>query len=150
MNPTSLPFEYPFQWDNESLREGAGVTPEGAAILKQRDRDLEDYLSGLGAALAVIDMGDGAVPTGHSKAWYFHTAAMLGTIAGTLAVPGTTATIADVLKNGSVVGTVTIPANATSATADVGVPFAAGDRWQMQVTTAGTGAGALTYYGDLT
>lgn len=45
MNPTSLPFEYPFQWDNESLREGAGVTPEGAAILKQRDRDLEDYLA---------------------------------------------------------------------------------------------------------
>lgn len=45
MNPASLPFEFPFQWDNESLREGAGVTPEGAAILKQRDRDLEDYLS---------------------------------------------------------------------------------------------------------
>ena len=48
--PRSLPFEYPFQWDNESLREGAGVTPEGAAILGQRDRDLEDYLS----ALAVV------------------------------------------------------------------------------------------------
>ena len=48
MNPTSLPFEYPFQWDNESLREGAGVSPEGAAILKQRDRDLEDYLATLG------------------------------------------------------------------------------------------------------
>ena len=43
--PRSLPFEYPFQWDNESLREGAGVTPEGAAILKQRDRDLEDHLA---------------------------------------------------------------------------------------------------------
>lgn len=45
MNPTGLPFEFPFRWDNESLREGAGVTPEGAAILKQRDRDLEDYLA---------------------------------------------------------------------------------------------------------
>lgn len=56
MNPTSLPFEYPFQWDNESLREGAGVTPEGAAILKQRDRDLEDFLATLGG-------GGGAPPT---------------------------------------------------------------------------------------
>ena len=45
MNPTSLPFEFPFQWDNESLREGAGVNAEAAAILKQRDRDLEDYLA---------------------------------------------------------------------------------------------------------
>ena len=54
MNPTSLPFEYPFQWDNESLREGAGVTPEGAAILKQRDRDLEDYLSTLGLPWVIV------------------------------------------------------------------------------------------------
>ena len=46
MTPDSLPFEFPFQWDNESLREGAGVTPEAAAILKQRDRDLEDFLAG--------------------------------------------------------------------------------------------------------
>ena len=54
MNPTSLPFEYPFQWDNESLREGAGVTPEGAAILKQRDRDLEDFLAGSGGVPTVL------------------------------------------------------------------------------------------------
>lgn len=42
--PEGLPFEFPFRWDNESLREGAGVSVDAAATLGQRDRDLEDFL----------------------------------------------------------------------------------------------------------
>lgn len=48
MIPGNLPFEYPFRWRNEDLASMAGVTPEAAALLDQRDRDLEDFLAGLG------------------------------------------------------------------------------------------------------
>lgn len=69
MNPTSLPFEYPFQWDNESLREGAGVTPEGAAILKQRDRDLEDHLASISGGGVPTYFVAAANATSRSKAY---------------------------------------------------------------------------------
>lgn len=45
MTPDSLPFEYPFRWRNGELAERAGVDREAAAVLEQRDRDLEDYLA---------------------------------------------------------------------------------------------------------
>ena len=43
--PEGLPFEYPFRWRNETLAERSGVDLEAAALLEQRDRDLEDYLA---------------------------------------------------------------------------------------------------------
>ena len=43
--PEGLPFEFPFRWQNEDLTRMAGVSPEAAALLEQRDRGLEDYLA---------------------------------------------------------------------------------------------------------
>ena len=68
--PRSLPFEYPFQWDNESLREGAGVTEEAAATLRQRDRDLEDFLATLGGGGAFFVAASDASATSRAVAHY--------------------------------------------------------------------------------
>ena len=96
----------------------------------------------------IIDVGDGAVPTGHTKAHWISQSGSLHRIVATLSVVGSTDTIANVLRDGAIVDTVTIPASTTVATFDVSVSFSAGQFWQMQQTSAGTGAGGLTYFGE--
>lgn len=145
-SPTPLPFEYENRYAD--LYEEFGIAFDTAVVMEERDRQLEDFLAGLRSGAPVIDVGDGAVPTGHTKGYWIGTPGVLRRVTATLSVPGSTDTIANVLRNGSTIGAITIPANETVATAEVGGSFAADDFWQMQQTSAGTGAGGLTYFGD--
>lgn len=150
----ALPFEFPYRW-NDVRRFFAGADAavdamlgdEAVSLMDQRDRDLEDFLAGMGTGMPVIDLGDGAAPTGFSKGWWVSQGRVLERVTGTLTVPGSTDTVASVIRNGAAVGSITIPSGDLVATADIGEPYSTDEFWQMQVTTAGTGAGGLTYYG---
>lgn len=97
--------------------------------------------------VAVIDAGDGAVLTGYSKQFHINTAGSFSEVTATLSAAGTTDTVANVIINGYVVETITIPADELSATVSLGRAVAAGDNWQVQQTQAGTGAVGPTYFG---
>lgn len=151
----ALPFEFLPRWpDLRRFFAGAEAAEDGAigqevlSWLEQRDRELEDFLAKLGSGMPVIDMGDGAVPTGFSKGWWVNEARVLRRVVGTLSVAGATDTVANVVRDGASVGTITIPSGERVATADVGAAYEADQFWQQQVTTAGTGAGGLTFYGE--
>lgn len=142
------PFEYVQRWPFLSPFFPEGLPTELTEHLDQRDRDLEDFLSGVGGVLGVIDYGDALVMTGFSKSFRPLKAAPLSVVAGGLEVAGTTSTVTKVYKNGLDTGvTLTIPAGATYAETTTNVSFGATDRWQMLVTSAGTGANAATFYG---
>lgn len=97
--------------------------------------------------LYVIDMGDAAVVTGYSKSHRPLRTGTMRTLAGSLEGVGSTDTVANVIRNGASIGTFTIPAGELFwQITDTGWHFDAFDRWQIQVTTAGTGALALTYF----
>lgn len=71
-------------------------------------------------------------------------------VVGTLAVAfkpttaGSTATILDILRNGTVAITITVPASTTKYVAPVAVAYSAGDTIALKVATAGTGAADMT------
>lgn len=66
-------------------------------------------------------------------------------LAVTLTTAGSTSTVINVLRNGTSVGTVTVPASTTVYNGDVFARFVADvDTLALQVTTAGTGAANMT------
>lgn len=65
-------------------------------------------------------------------------------VAFTSGEAGSTDTILEVKKNGSVAGTVTVPASTETYTASVAVAFVIGDTISLNVATAGTGAADMT------
>lgn len=146
MDFTELPFEYEIRY-GEQFPEW-GIPMEQAAHLEERDRQLEDFLASFNRPVLVIDVGDGAVPTGHTKAHWVGRPGSLARVTATLSVAGSTDTVASILRDGSSIGTVTIPAGDQVVTVEVGEGFDADSFWQMQQTTAGTGAGGLTYFGE--
>jgi len=68
----------------------------------------------------------------------------LTVIAVTLGTAGTTDTVIDVFRNGTVVATITVPDGATAHNGSVFVRFAAEDSLALEITTAGTGAADMT------
>lgn len=66
-------------------------------------------------------------------------------LAVSLGTAGSTSTVIDVLRNGTVVGTVTVPSGTEVYNGDVFARFIADvDTLSLQVTTAGTGAADMT------
>lgn len=68
----------------------------------------------------------------------------LTVIAVTLGTAGSTDTIIDVLRNGTVVATVTVPDSVETFNGQVFVRFAVEDILALEVTSAGTGAADMT------
>jgi hypothetical protein len=68
----------------------------------------------------------------------------LTVLAVTLTDAGSTDTVIDIERNGTVVDTVTIPAGAEDYDAALSIRFAADDRLRLLVTSAGTGAAEMT------
>jgi hypothetical protein len=69
----------------------------------------------------------------------------LTVLAVTLDTAGSTATVIDVLRNGTVVGTVTVPSSTTIYNGEVSARFVADvDTLALEITTAGTGAAEMT------
>jgi hypothetical protein len=69
----------------------------------------------------------------------------LTVLAVTLGTAGSTDTIIDVLRNGTVVGTVTVPDSVEIFNGEVSARFAAdSDTLTVEITTAGTGAADMT------
>ena len=69
----------------------------------------------------------------------------LSVVAVTFATAGSTSTVLTVNKNGTAVGTVTVPASTTLYNGDVSARFIADvDVLTLTVTTAGTGAADMT------
>lgn len=116
---------------------------------EQFDRNFDELarMASGNPGTAVIDAGDGAVITGYTKKFWTRTASTLADVTGVLEVAGTTDTVANVIRNGHVLVTLTIPAGEVAATVIVDVDFEVGDFWQIQQVTAGTGAVGPTYYG---
>jgi hypothetical protein len=72
------------------------------------------------------------------------TSGVLGVLAVAMDPAGSTDTILDVLRNGTVANTVTVPASTTQYVARVAVAYSAGDTVALTVNTAGTGAADMT------
>lgn len=107
-----------------------------------------DLLGRLGTgAVAVIDLGDSPVLTGFSRGYMVQRAARLSMVGFTLSVAGSGSTVASVVRNGSSVGSVTVPAGSSSGRLDFSAEFVAGDVWQMNVTSVGAGAVGLVWFG---
>lgn len=68
----------------------------------------------------------------------------LGLLAVTMTTAGSTDTIIDIERNGTVVATVTVPAGAEDYDGPVSARFAANDRLRLLITTAGAGAAEMT------
>jgi hypothetical protein len=69
----------------------------------------------------------------------------LTVLAVTLGTAGSTATIIDVLRNGTVVGTVTVPSSTEVYNGEVSARFVAdSDTFALEIATAGTGAAEMT------
>lgn len=102
-----------------------------------------------GGGPAVIDMGDSAVYTGYSKTYHPLRAATLSRVVATLTAAGSSATLANIYKNSTQIGTVEVPIGALkSSPLTLTTTFTDADFWQVLVTQAGTGASGLTFYGD--
>jgi len=69
---------------------------------------------------------------------------VLGILDVAMAVAGSTDTILDVVRNGTVVNTITVPASTTEFAALVAVAYSAGDTIALTVVTAGTAAADMT------
>jgi hypothetical protein len=69
----------------------------------------------------------------------------LTVLAVTLGTAGSTSTVIDVLRNGTVVGTVTVPSSTEIYNGEVSARFIADvDTLALEITSAGTGAAELT------
>jgi hypothetical protein len=68
----------------------------------------------------------------------------LGVLAVTMDTAGSTATIIDIERNGTVVATVTVPSSTEVYNGEVSARFAPDDILGVSVTTAGTGAADMT------
>ena len=97
--------------------------------------------------VAVIDLGDGPAFSGFSRGFLVLRPCTLHTIGATLSVAGSTDTVGVAYKNGVSLGSVVIPASSTGARMNLPAEFDAGDTWQMNVTTVGTGASGLAWFG---
>ena len=143
-----LPFEYAQRWPFLKEFFPEPLSDELVEQMDQRDRDLEDFLVSVGGVLGIIDHGDGLVLTGFTKSIHALKPANLALVGGSLDVAGATSTVAKIFKNSLDTGlTLTIPAGAIFAYITANLGFALTDRWQMQVTSAGTGAQGLSFYG---
>lgn len=69
----------------------------------------------------------------------------LSVLAVTMATAGSTGTVIDVLRNGAVAATVTVPASTETYNAAVGARFVADiDVLSLEITSVGTGAAEMT------
>lgn len=130
-------------------RRGTGIyTPKYThRELDSIGDELRNKLDEVGSDVGIIDLGDGQVVTGYSKPYLPLSQTTLYVVYGNLSVAGSTDTVAEVNQNGVAMATLTIPASSTLASVTVSLPFEAEDRWQMNVTSAGSGALGLTFYG---
>lgn len=130
-------------------------TPEGLkARHKIAERDIEDLKrswreqeEASNKVVGVIDAGDSTVVVGYSKGYYITADSKFEEVTGTLEAAGTTDTVVAIIVNGFTEGTLTIPAGSTSETLELNVDVSAGDVWQVQQITAGSGAVGPTYFG---
>jgi len=65
-------------------------------------------------------------------------------LAVTLGTAGSTSTVIDVLRNGAVVATVTVPSSSGAHNGLVSVDYVADDTLALEITSAGTGAADMT------
>lgn len=87
----------------------------------------------------------GDLATGTSPPVRVRQGGILGVLAVTLGTAGSTGTDIDVLRNGTIVATVTVPASTEIYDGDVLARFAAdSDTLALEITTAGTGAADMT------
>lgn len=145
MAKTRFPFRLADQFYKAT--RGKGTPEEWRRVGSLIDRNFEEIGTGGGASVPVIDLGDGAVYTGWSKSWRVLAAETWTGVVTTLEAPGTTDTVVNAARNGVPFGVVTIVAGALSGTWSGSETFAEGDRWQIQVVSAGAGALGLTAYG---
>lgn len=111
-------------------------------LLDNRDRDLEDFLEYITTGDIIIDFGD-VIYVGVSKAYRAGVTTRLKKVVAHLAAIASANIVMEILKNGLVIGTLTIVAGQQEAQVDVNVGFAEGDYWQMRVTAASDGAGLV-------
>lgn len=114
---------------------------------KVRSEGIAQNAVARGRADAIIDLGTGRVVTGYTKGMWIPTDRSLLKVTGTLMSPGSTATIAQIYRNGVGYSSLTIGASATIASADSDVEFFSNDIWQMYITQAGANALGLTFFG---
>jgi hypothetical protein len=117
------------------------------ALLLERDRQLEDYLNGL-------DTGEGGAAELRFSAFVLLTTMSgpdraagggeLGSFVCLLGVAGTTSTLVEVYRNGSVVGSVSIPSGAVTATGTASGALSPTDIVTVRTPVIGTGAKRLT------
>ena len=143
----NVPFPY---WARDNPNQPELDSQNWLEVMRWADRYHREQCGGGGGAIT-IDLGETVPGTGYSRVTYPLVDASFDSVVGSLSVAGSTDTIAEVVKwDGTVatsIATITIPANTTYATADVGVDFAETDGWQMRITQAGTGAEGLSYHG---
>jgi hypothetical protein len=96
---------------------------------------------------AIIDLGTTLVVTGYTKAQWIPTDKSLLSVTAVLMSPGSTSTLAQIIKNGIAFDTMTIGPGETIASIDVEVDFVGDDLWSMYITQAGTSSRGLTFYG---
>lgn len=119
------------------------------ATLEQRVAVLERALHSTGAAPVdelVFSYAGTLVSGTTSPPKIIRASGVLGVLAVAFgpATAGSTDTILDVVRNGTVANTVTVPASTTEYVAQVAVAYSAGDTIALAVATAGTGAADMT------
>jgi hypothetical protein len=119
------------------------------ADLERRVGILERALRSTGAPIVdeLVFSYDGPLVNGTESApKIIRVSGVLGVLAVAFkpGAAGSTATVLDVLRNGTVAVTVTIPASTTEYVVPVAVAYSAGDTIALVVNNAGTGAAAMT------
>jgi hypothetical protein len=119
------------------------------ADLERRVGVLERALRASGAVFVdeLVFSYDGPLVDGTESApKIIRTSGVLGVLAVAFkpGSAGSTDTVLDILRNGTVAVTVTIPASATQFIVPVAVAFSGGDTIALVVVTAGTGAADMT------
>ncbi len=146
MAAKNLPFEFLQRWPLLTREFTEPLSPPLVELLDNRDRDLEDFLGTLGGGVPTIDLGESAVLTGWSKTWRFGKSFGMSLVVANLEVIGTTPTVLWVVRNSVDTVQVTIPASTLYVSQPISVAFAAGDRWQIRVESAGNGAVGLSVF----
>jgi hypothetical protein len=119
------------------------------ADLERRVGILERALRSTGAPIIdeLVFSYDGPLVSGTESApKIIRVSGVLGVLAVAFkpTTAGSTDTVLNVLRNGSVAVTVTIPASTTQFVVPVAVAYSAGDTVALEVATAGTGAADMT------
>lgn len=142
----NLPFEFVQRWPFLGREFEPDLSDELIEHFDQRDRDLEDFLGSLGDTIRIIDMGDSITLTGYTKSHWIPSSVLLTVVVGVVSVPGTTDLVADVVRDGVSISTVTLPAGDTIIKHNVNEAFPTDSLWQMSIIIQSDALG-LTWYG---